>query len=96
MKNTVLIFLKSFLIIIFFVHPYICKPEKSSEPAKEKYPNELKDFKLYDKYCKGFIWNDEDIKISWPIQRPILNMRDSLYPQFKEINKNDFPKGFSK
>tara|TARA_A100001015_G_scaffold217230_1_gene244046 strand:- start:6588 stop:7154 length:567 start_codon:yes stop_codon:yes gene_type:complete len=51
---------------------------------------------FYDKYCKGFIWNDEDIKISWPIKKPILNMRDSLYPQFKHLNKKDFPKGFSK
>lgn len=51
---------------------------------------------FYNKYCKGFIWNDEDIKISWPTKRPILNMRDSLYPQFKNIYKNDFPKGFSK
>lgn len=30
-------------------------------------------------------WNDPDLKISWPIQDPILSPRDQLSPFFKEM-----------
>tara|TARA_B100000780_G_C21105171_1_gene446203 strand:+ start:796 stop:1320 length:525 start_codon:yes stop_codon:yes gene_type:complete len=31
-------------------------------------------------------WNDKDLKIKWPIKKPILSKRDSHSKSFKELN----------
>jgi dTDP-4-dehydrorhamnose 3,5-epimerase len=38
---------------------------------------------------RGIIWNDSDIKINWPIKKPILSERDRRLPMLKDA-ENDF------
>ena len=33
-------------------------------------------------------WNDRDLKIKWPIKKPILSMKDSHSKSFKQLNLN--------
>ena len=35
-------------------------------------------------YELGILWNDQDLKIKWPIKRPILSKKDSENISFKE------------
>ena len=37
---------------------------------------------------KGIVWNDPDIKLSWPTNRPILIERDSKLPLLKNADNN--------
>lgn len=30
-------------------------------------------------------WNDPDLKIAWPVERPLLSPRDQMSPFFKEV-----------
>ena len=39
------------------------------------------------KYEIGILWNDEDINIRWPIQKPIISLRDKKNITFKEYLK---------
>ena len=40
--------------------------------------------KIYNnKNSDGLIWNDKDMKINWPINKPIVSNRDK---NFKDIN----------
>ena len=39
-------------------------------------------------YEIGILWNDEDLKINWPIKKPILSDKDSKNISFKEYCKN--------
>lgn len=34
----------------------------------------------------GIIWNDEDLKIHWPIENPILSEKDLKLQKFKDLN----------
>jgi len=52
-ENKGFYFVAIFVMLIFFINPYICNSEESSKPVKNKYPNELEDFKIYNKYCSG-------------------------------------------
>ena len=36
----------------------------------------------------GILWNDKDLKIKWPIKKPIISKKDKLNPTFKYF-KND-------
>jgi dTDP-4-dehydrorhamnose 3,5-epimerase len=38
-------------------------------------------------YDSGIIWNDDDLKIDWPIKNPILSEKDKNLPKFKEVIK---------
>ncbi len=35
----------------------------------------------------GILWNDPELKISWPIENPIVSKRDQALPQFEEWRK---------
>ena len=37
---------------------------------------------------KGILWNDPDLKISWPIENPIINDRDKHWPKLKDVFTN--------
>lgn len=37
---------------------------------------------------RGIIWNDQDIKIGWPIDDPILSEKDKNQPRLKEAENN--------
>jgi len=36
----------------------------------------------------GFIWNDPEINIKWPIDKPILSERDQKLPLLKNVDNN--------
>ncbi|MDG2252935.1 MAG: dTDP-4-dehydrorhamnose 3,5-epimerase [Methylophilaceae bacterium] len=41
---------------------------------------------LYDPSDEGgVLWNDPDVQIKWPISKPIITSRDSLFPRLKDI-----------
>jgi dTDP-4-dehydrorhamnose 3,5-epimerase len=39
----------------------------------------------------GFIWNDSDIGIRWPIDAPIVSSCDAAYPRLRDLAANDLP-----
>lgn len=40
----------------------------------------------------GIIWNDPDIGIDWPVERPVLSQKDSVYPRLKNISRERLPR----
>ncbi len=34
---------------------------------------------------RGIAWNDQDLKIGWPVENPILAPRDAAFPKFKDL-----------
>lgn len=40
----------------------------------------------------GIIWNDSDIEVNWPIQRPNLSLHDKNLPNLKSIEQEHLPK----
>lgn len=43
---------------------------------------------LYNKDSEaGFIWNDPEIGIEWPVKDPILSEKDSILPLVKDLGK---------
>ena len=42
--------------------------------------------------AKGFVWNDPDMGINWPIKDPILSDRDKKNPRIRDV----YPEKFSK
>jgi dTDP-4-dehydrorhamnose 3,5-epimerase len=40
------------------------------------------------KHEVGFIWNDPELKISWPISTPILSEKDAKLPYLKDVTNN--------
>jgi dTDP-4-dehydrorhamnose 3,5-epimerase len=39
----------------------------------------------------GIIWNDPDIGIDWPVEKPVLSQKDSVYPRLKNISREHLP-----
>ena len=39
----------------------------------------------------GILWSDSDLKIQWPLQRPMVTLRDSQFPQMKQIQLSTLP-----
>jgi dTDP-4-dehydrorhamnose 3,5-epimerase len=33
----------------------------------------------------GILWNDPDLKITWPIGNPVLSEKDKVYPKLSEV-----------
>jgi len=47
---------------------------------------------FYDPNCEGgIIWNDPDINIQWPIERPELSKKDAAYGLLKDIPIEKLP-----
>ena len=42
---------------------------------------------------RGIIWNDPQLAIQWPIERPILSPRDARYPTLADADNNFVYKG---
>lgn len=43
----------------------------------------------YDPYDEGgVIWNDPDVNINWPIERPLLSNKDAKLPSLKEFERH--------
>ncbi len=36
-------------------------------------------------FQRGIIWNDDVLKINWPVTRPFLSDRDNSFPKFKDF-----------
>jgi len=32
----------------------------------------------------GIIWNDAELKIEWPVERPVLSEKDAAFPALRE------------
>jgi dTDP-4-dehydrorhamnose 3,5-epimerase len=48
--------------------------------------------RFYDKGDEGgLLWNDPDVRISWPIATPIVSERDSAYPALRQIHRESLP-----
>jgi len=45
------------------------------------------------KYESGILWNDKDLKIKWPIKKPIISLKDKKNLNFsKFLNRKNFKK----
>ncbi len=42
----------------------------------------------------GLYWNDSDVGIKWPLQDPIISLRDASYPRLKDLPSIMLPHGF--
>jgi dTDP-4-dehydrorhamnose 3,5-epimerase len=48
--------------------------------------------RIYDHADEGgLLWNDPEIGIRWPIDKPILSKRDNAYPKLRELDPNRLP-----
>ncbi len=72
----------SFYIPKNFAHGFLCLSEKCTINYKcSDYRN--------SKFEQTLNWNDPDIKIKWPIKKPILSKKDkSSHLYLKDISKN--------
>jgi dTDP-4-dehydrorhamnose 3,5-epimerase len=39
----------------------------------------------------GIMWNDPDLGIAWPVERPSLSPKDEKYPRLKDIDPGKLP-----
>jgi dTDP-4-dehydrorhamnose 3,5-epimerase len=39
----------------------------------------------------GLLWNDPDVGIRWPIEAPIVSVRDAAYPRLRDLDAGRLP-----
>ena len=39
----------------------------------------------------GVLWNDPDLGINWPLERPIIKKRDAEFPRIKDLTIDKLP-----
>ena len=39
----------------------------------------------------GLLWNDADVGIRWPIEKPIVSVRNSAYPTLRQLDRARLP-----
>lgn len=58
------------------------------------------DYKCTDYYNRdaegGILWNDPELKIEWPDQKPILSTKDMSYPTLQNVDPEKLPRFESK
>jgi dTDP-4-dehydrorhamnose 3,5-epimerase len=48
---------------------------------------------LYDpEEERGLAWDDSDLAIAWPIEKPLLSERDQQHPRLRDIPRADLPR----
>lgn len=47
-------------------------------------------------YERGLIWNDPDVHIIWPNDKPILSPKDRELPTLRELIEKDKPRDFTR
>lgn len=45
-------------------------------------------FEYAPDYERGIIWDDPDIGIQWPVQKPLISPKDAVYPTLKDADNN--------
>ncbi len=54
-------------------------------------------YKVTDEYAvecdRGIIWNDPDLCIRWPIEKPVLSPKDAQLPTLREADNNFLQQG---
>ncbi len=40
---------------------------------------------------KGLLWNDPDIGIDWPLEKPVLSDKDLVLPRLKDLKEDELP-----
>ena len=70
----------SFYIPKGFAHGFMCLSDKCTVNYK------CSDYRKSD-YEKTLAWNDEQLKINWPIKKPILSKKDKIGLSLKELKK---------
>ena len=46
----------------------------------------------YDAHDEGgLFWNDPDVSIQWPLSEPAVTLRDTNYPQLKDLSRGQLP-----
>lgn len=41
---------------------------------------------------QGVLWNDPELLIDWPVEQPLLSVKDQGYPRLKEIERGRLPR----
>ena len=70
----------SFYIPAGFAHGFMCLSDKCTVNYK------CSDYRKSD-YEKTLAWNDEQLKINWPIKKPILSKKDNIGLSLKELKE---------
>ena len=48
--------------------------------------------RIYDRADEGgLLWSDSEVGIRWPIETPIVSMRDSGYPRLRDLDRHQLP-----
>ena len=48
--------------------------------------------RFYDETDEGgLIWNDPEVGIAWPVEKPVISSRDAAYPRLRELDRGRLP-----